>query len=211
MENIIRVTRKEKITSIRVTERTKKELEIFGITGDSHEEIIKKLIKLAKSTLTDSETKIIKNNNLIGTKYGRISRTFNIETEQDKYSIVCTFNDLSLMNLILENRNLQELVTKEWELDLEIVNISMDAGKYTNQKKIITWNDPKIIYENDRQEHNLLYLIAIKQVLEEMFDIRIYEITTQEDFFNLEKWRSVFLRNKLSMDSFYRDIQRKIK
>ena len=212
MENIIKVTRKEKITSIRVSESTKRELEGFGNSGNSHEEILKKLIKLAKSAFTDSETKLIKNRNIIGTKYGKLSRTFNIETEQDKYSIVCKFNDLSLMNLMLENKNLQDNFTKEWEIDLEIVNISIkNATKYGGKKETVTWRSPNILYKNDRHEYLLLYLVAVKQVLEEMFSIKIYEITTQDDYFNIEKWRSAFVRNKLSMESFYRDIQRKIR
>ena len=64
---------------------------------------------------------------------------------------------------------------------------------------------------NDRQEYFLLYLVAVKQVLEEVFSIKIYEIATQDDYFNIEKWKSAFIRNKLSMESFYKDIQNKIK
>jgi hypothetical protein len=211
MENTIKVTLKEKITSIRASERTKRELETFGSSGDSHEEIIKKLIKLAKSAHTDSQTKLTKNGNIVGTKYGKLNRTFDIETEKDKYSIVCTFNDVSLMNLLLENKNLQERFTKEWELDLEIVNIRMNAENHADKRKIINWADPKILYENDKKEYTLLYLVAIKQVLEEMFSIKIYEMATQDDYFNVEKWKSVFIRNRLSMESFYKDIQRKLR
>jgi len=209
MENIIKVTRKEKITSIRVSESTKRELESFGNSGNSHEEILKKLIKLAKSTFGDSETKLIKNKNVIGTKYGKLNRTFNIETEQDRYSIICRFNDLSLMNLML-NKNLQDNFTKEWEIDLELININMSDKKYSGKGKT-TWRDPKFMYRDNRREYLLLYLIAVKQVLEEMFSIKIYEITTLDDYFNLEKWRSAFNRNKLSMESFYSDIQRKMR
>ena len=196
MENIIKITQKKKITSIRISESTKRELESFGNSGNSHEEIIKKLIRLANST----ETKLIKDKNIIGTKYGRLNKTFNIETEQNKYSIVCKFNDLSLMNL-LKNKEL----TKEWEMDLEIVNI----GIYS--KKQITWKDPDILYKKDKHEYLLLYLVAVKQVLEEVFSIKIYEINIQNDYFDIDKWRSTFLRNKLSMESFYKDIQKKIK
>ena len=53
MENIIRVTSREKITSIRVTESTKRELESLGQSGETHEEIIKKLIKFAKSAFAE--------------------------------------------------------------------------------------------------------------------------------------------------------------
>ncbi|MBL7147989.1 MAG: hypothetical protein ISS82_04145 [Nanoarchaeota archaeon] len=211
MENIIKVTKKEKITSIRVSESTKRELEGFGNSGNTHEEILKKLIKLAKSAFTDSETKLLKKGNIIGTKYGKLSRTFNIETEQNKYSIVCKFNDLSLMNLMLENKNLKENFSKEWEIDLEIINISVDSQKYNNKQKTVTWKSPNILYEKDKHEYLLLYLIAVKQVLEEMFSIKIYEITTQDDYFNIEKWKSAFIRNKLSMESFYGDVQRKMR
>ena len=115
---------------MRVSESTKRELESFGNSGDSHENIIKKLIKLAKNT----ETKLIRNKNIIGTKYGKSNKTFNIETEKHKHFVVCKFNDLSLMNL-LRNKNLQESFTREWEIDLEIVNV-----KY---KKI--WENPNIL------------------------------------------------------------------
>lgn len=211
MEKTIKVTQKEKITSIRVSESTKRELENFGNSGNTHEEILKKLIKLAKSTFTDSETKLIKDQNVIGTKYGKLSRTFNIETEQDKYSIVCRFNDLSLMNLMLENKNLQGTFSKEWELDLEIVNIGVGAEKYADNRKTITWGSPDTLYGKDKHEFLLLYLVAVKQVLEEMFSIKMYEIVTQDDYFDIEKWRSAFVRNKLSMESFYGDIQEKIR
>lgn len=207
MENIIKVTKKEKITSIRVSESTKRELEGFGNSGNSHEEILKKLIKLAKSAFTDSETKLIKKGNIIGTKYGKLNKTFNIETEKNKYSIVCKFNDLSLMNLMLENKNLKENLSKEWEIDLEIINIHIQ----NKEQKTVTWKSPNILYEKDKHEYLLLYFIAVKQVLEEMFSIKIYEITTQDDYFNTEKWKSAFIRNKLSMESFYGDIQKKIK
>ncbi len=216
MKNIIRVTRNEKITSIRVTESTKRELESFGNTGNTHEQIIKKLMKLAKSANSGysgySGTKLIKKGNIIGTKYDKLIRTFNIETEADKYSIVCKFNDLSLMNLMRENKDLQADFSKEWEIDLEIVNISMnDAKKYGGNEETVTWRSPDILYQNDRQEYLLLYLVAVKQVLEEMFSIKMYEITTQDDYFNAERWRSAYARNKLSMESFYRDIQEKMK
>ena len=93
MEEIIKVSRQEKITSLRVSERTKRELESFGTSGDSHEAILKKLIKIARST--ESKTRVIKNKNMIGTEYDRSSKIFNIETEKDKYSVVCTYNDIS--------------------------------------------------------------------------------------------------------------------
>lgn len=202
MNNIIKVIKKEKITSIRVTERTKKELESFGNSGDSHEETLKKLIKLARNIFMDTDTEIIKNKNIIGTKYAKLSQTLHIETEKGKYSIVCKYNDLSLMNLISKNKKLQNNLSKEWEIDLEIVNISI------NEKK---WSNPDLFYDKDKEEYLLLYFIAIKQILEEIFSITLFEITTLTDYFNINKWKSTYIRNGLSMDSFYQEIQRKIR
>ena len=65
--------------------------------------------------------------------------------------------------------------------------------------------------KRDKHEYLLIYLVIIKQILEEVFSIKIYEINTEDDYFDEDKWRSSFMRNKLSMESFYRDIQRKLK
>ena len=210
MENIIRVTSREKITTIRVSESTKRELENFGQSGDTHEGIIIKLMRFAKNAFTESDTKLIKNKNAIGTKYGRLTKTFEIETDKGKYSIVCTYNDLSPMALISANKNLQGNLTKEWELDLEIVNIGMNAEPDTGKDKITDWKSPQILRQNDRQEFLLLYLVAVKQVLEYIFGIRIYEMTTRKDYFDTEKWRNAYIRNNISMESFYHDIQKKM-
>ena len=219
MENIIRVTSREKITTIRVSESTKRELENFGQSGDTHEGIIIKLMRFAKNAFTESDTKLIKNKNAIGTKYGRLTKTFEIETDKGKYSIVCTYNDLSPMALISANKNLQGNLTKEWELDLELVNIGIskrEEGNFTsNYTKTLnslnlSWSPPNILYTNDKEEFLLLYLVAVKQVLEYIFGIRIYEMTTRKDYFDTEKWRNAYIRNNISMESFYHDIQKKM-
>ena len=220
MTTIIRVTSREKITTIRVTESTKRELESLGQSGETHEEIIKKLIKFAKSAFSESDTKIIKDKNVIGTKYGRLTKTFEIETDKGIYSIVCSYNDLSPMALISSNKNLQGNLTKEWELDLEIVNIGIskrEEGNFTsNYTKTLnslnlSWSPPNILYTNDKEEFLLLYLVAVKQVLEYIFGIRIYEMTTRKDYFDTEKWRNAYIRNNISMESFYHDIQKKMR
>ena len=207
MAIVIRVTSREKITTIRITERTKRELESLGQSGETHEEIIQKLIKFARSAFADSETKIIKNKNVIGTKYGRLTKTFEIETDKAKYSIVCSYNDLSPLALISSNKNLQDNLAKEWELGLEIINLGISL----KDKPKITWSSPKMLQEHDRDEFLLLYFIAVKGVLEYIFGIRIYEMAIREDYFNIEKWRNAYNRNNLSMESFYHDIQKKLR
>ena len=66
------------------------------------------------------------------------------------------------------------------------------------------------MYTNDKEEFLLLYLVAVKQVLEYIFGIRIYEMTTRKDYFDTEKWRNAYIRNNISMESFYHDIQKKM-
>ncbi len=203
MADTIKVTSKEKITSIRVSESTKKQLESLGTSAASHEDILKQLINLAKSM--ESETKIIMNKNILGTRYAKLTRTLNIELDKNKYSIVCTYNDISLMALVSTNKNLQGDFPKEWEIDMEIVNI----GIY--EKNVLHWKDPKSLYDKNKKEFLLLYLIAAKQILEERFAVKIYEILTEGDYFNAEKWKAAYLRNKLSLESFYKDIEKRIK
>ena len=210
MTTIIRVTSREKITTIRVTESTKRELESLGQSGETHEEIIKKLIKFAKSAFSESDTKIIKDKNVIGTKYGRLTKTFEIETDKGIYSIVCSYNDLSPMALISSNKNLQENLAKEWELNLELINLGVSLKNQADRGRI-TWSSPNMLQEHDRDEFLLLYLVAVKGVLEYIFGIKIYEMITREDYYNIEKWRNAYNRNNLSMESFYHDIQKKMR
>ena len=168
-------------------------------------------MRFAKNAFTQSDTKLIKNKNIIGTKYGRLTKTFEIETDKGKYSIVCTYNDLSPMALISGNKNLQGNLTKEWELDLELVNIGTSPKNSTDKNEAITWRPPQIFYNDERQEFLLLYLVVVKKILEDMFGIKIYEMITGDDYFDTEKWRNAYIRNNLSMESFYHDIQKKMR
>src|SRR3989338_8959841 len=184
----IKITSAEKITTIRLSESTKRELESFGHAGQTQEEIIKGIMRLLKNS--KSETKIVEKNNVIGTKYARLSRTFQIEIDHHKYALVCTFNDLGLM----------PFRKTEWEIDLEIVNVSQDNDhKWRNLNPL----DPKT--------SQLLYFITIKQILEENFNLKIYELTQVDDFLNYDKWKQVYLTNKLSLESLESDIERRLR
>lgn len=184
----IKITSQEKITTIRLRESAKRELESIGHAGQTHEEILLGIIRLLKNS--KSETKIVEKGNITGTKYARQNRTFQVEIDHEKYAIVCTFNDLGLM----------PFRKSEWEIDLEIVNVSPP-----NDDK---WKSLDTVKPRTAQ---LLYFVAIKQVLEESFNIKIYELSTAEDFFSYDKWKSVYISNKLSMESFQSDIERKLR
>lgn len=218
MENTIRITSREKITTIRVSESTKRELESVGQSGETQEDTLKRLIKFAKNAFKESDTKVTQDNNIIGTKYGKLTRTFDIETDKKKYSVVCTFNDLSPM--ALAGHRLNSGKYDEWELDLELVNIGISkrgegnsVSDYTKTLNFrnLSWSSPNILYTNDKEEFLLLYLVAVKEILEGIFGIRIYDIVTAKDYYDIEKWRNTYLTYHLSMESFYRDIQDKIK
>ena len=88
----------------------------------------------------------------------------------------------------------------EWEIDLEIVNVSQDNDhKWRNLNTL----DPKTA--------QLLYFITIKQILEENFNLKIYELTQVDDFLNYDKWKQVYLTNKLSLESLESDIERRLR
>ncbi|MBS3165803.1 hypothetical protein J4444_01650 [Candidatus Woesearchaeota archaeon] len=184
----IKITSQEKITTIRLRESAKKELESMGHVGQTHEEILLGIIRLLKNS--KSETKIIEKGNMTGTKYARQSKTFQVEIDHEKYAIVCAFNDLGPM----------PFRKTEWEIDLEIVNVS---PPHDNK-----WRALDTINTKTAQ---LLYFVAIKQVLEESFNLKIYELSTTEDFLSYDKWKSVYSSNKLSMESFQSDIERNLR
>lgn len=184
----IKITSQEKITTLRLSESTKRELESLGHAGQTHEEILQSIMHLLKNS--KSETEIVEKNNIIGTKYARLSRTFPVEIDQKKYAVVCTFNDLGLM----------PFRKSEWEIDLEIVNIRLN-----NEKK---W---KTIDALNPKTAQLLYFIALKQILEESFNVKMYELFQTDDFFNYDKWKNSYRANKLSMESFQNDVERRLR
>lgn len=211
MTAVIKVTSEDKISSVRVRESTKRLLESFIQNGETHEETLVRVLGLLKNVLSESSTKLIKQKNVLGTKYGRLSKAFDIDIDNERFTIVCIFNDLTPLNIISYNKDLQEHFTKEWEIDLEIVNISTDAHEYTEKKGMVSWKDPKTFRENNKKDYLLLYLIAVKQVLEFMFGKKINEIINSEDFFDIYKWKEAYKRNNLSMESYYHDIEEKLK
>lgn len=86
----------------------------------------------------------------------------------------------------------------EWELNLEIVNINSGHG----------WTNP---VNSRNEESKLLYLICIKQILEETFDIELYQVVNKEDYFSIEKWSEAYTKYNLSQDSLRSDITVKIR
>ena len=190
MKPTIKITSTEKITTIRLSESTKRELESFGHAGQTHEEILLGALKLLKNLKLPSETRVTASGGVIGTKYSRLSQTLNIEIDLEKYSLVCTFNDISFIPFTKST---------EWELDLQLVNLKQSTTP---------WKDPRNLNPKTRR---LLYFIAFKQILEEGFNIKIYEILTLDDYFNYDKWKTVYTIHQLSMESFRIDVEEKLK
>jgi hypothetical protein len=204
----IKVRSKEVRTSISVSPTTKLELEQFGIGGETHNEILKKVLKLVRNTISHSDTQIKGNNKLLGTRYGQLHKTFEIETERGQYSVVCTYNDLSFLPLILKTQPIEDLYSNEWEFNLEIVNIKVKKHQSRIEKN--EWMSPNVFSNEDHQEFKLLYLIILKSLIQETFGIVLFEIETIPDYFNYEKWRYAYKRNKLSLQSLDRDLERKL-
>ncbi|MBU2561221.1 MAG: hypothetical protein KKD17_02905 [Nanoarchaeota archaeon] len=196
-----------KITSLRVTQKTKKMLEALAIKKETHEDIILRLIKMAKNLSDENGSKLIERGNVTGTKYERIHRTFKIKTEKANYSVVCTYNDLILLSMLRANKRLKGYISNrnkefDWEVDLEIVNVRIEEGK---------WEEPINLKSKDRKEYLLIYLVVLKDILEETFDINIYEITALNDYFERDKWERAYKENNLSLESFHSDVQKKLR
>jgi hypothetical protein len=196
------ISQENKITTIRVSERTKNLLDSVAIRKETHEGIILRLIKMAQSMADSSGTEIIRKNNISGVKYERPHKTITIQTEKHKYEVVCVYNDLSIYNLWRHNKRVAQKISEEpeqeWELDLEIVNIRKDSGK---------WG----LKIQDKTELLALYLASARNILEQIFDIKMYELVTEKDYFNIDLWRTAYKRNNLSEESYYKDIEKKIK
>jgi hypothetical protein len=195
-----------RITSLRVTQKTKKMLEALAIKKETHEDIILRLIKMANNLTEENGSKLIEKGNITGTKYERVHRTFKIKTEKGKYSVVCNYNDLILLSMLRANKRLKGYLSEktnnlEWEVDLEIANIKKDDGE---------WEKPEKILNKDKTEYLLLYLVALKDILEETFDINIYEIVNFNDYFDLDRWEKTYKENNLSTESLDTDVRKKL-
>jgi len=197
--NKIIVHIKNNATSLRISQRTKRMLESLAKGKETHEEIIQRLIKLASTLESSGGTSILTRGNVTGTKYGRLHSSFTMQANEKEYVIVCTYNDLSSIALMRTQR-LKESVglALDWELDLEIANVKI--GK--------EWLSPSRLSEKEKK---LLYLACVKQVLEETFDINLYELTAEEDYLSTIKWTDAYDRNNLSKDSLRVDILQRIK
>lgn len=206
-DNTIKISGKEKITTIRLKEKTKKMLEALGQGKETHEEILLRLIKLTNQLNSQTGTEIVQRGRVTGTKYDRSNRIFIIEHRHHTYSVVCTYNDLTIMNMLRQSGRIRKYIAhdrepSQWEVDLEIVNIKKNKGG---------WQSPKSFEHQHPREFMIFYLACLKQVLEESFDITLYEIDTEEDLFNLSKWDKAYGRTNLSRESFYTDVQEKLK
>lgn len=193
----IKINETNKITSIRIREKTKKMLEAVAKGKETHEDIIQRLIKLSNDLDNLNGTKIVEKGNTVGTKYEQKNKTINIEIKDKKYCVVCVYNDLSIIKIMQKNQ-IQNLRSNnhivEWELDLEIVNINKGRG----------WIKPSTL---NTDEIRLIYLACVKQILQETFDIKLYELETEKDYLDIDKWTDVYNRNNLSRDSLNSDIK----
>ncbi|HJX06305.1 MAG TPA: hypothetical protein VJ461_06360 [Candidatus Nanoarchaeia archaeon] len=207
---IITVQTKEKYTTLRLSERTKKMLEAQGKGKETHEQILLRLIKISENLSSEQGSQIMQKGNVIGTKYERLNKTFGLSIDDKKYLVVCTYNDLSIMATI-RNKKFQQVKIVgspnhmpidvkniDWEIDLEIVNVNKGNG----------WVKPTTL---SFEERNLLYFICLKQVLEETFDIKLYQLSNIEDYTNIDTWNEIYSKHGLSRDSLRSDIKEKIK
>lgn len=199
MSTIISIANKERPTSIRLREQTKRMLDSVAIGKETHDEIVRRLIKTVNQMSSDGGTQIIEQGRISATNYARTHSDFTINFEKDTYEVVCTYNDLTIINMIRKNSFLKSNYHNKippWELNLKIVNIKKNDNGWKDPQK----ENPNIL--------KTLYFACLKQILEDLFDIIIYEINTEEDLTNIDKWEDIYKRNNLSEESLDADIHR---
>ena len=174
---MINVNSNEKSSTIRLKQKTKDMLEELAKGKETHEEIVLRLIKLSNTLNSENKTSIKQRDNIIGTKYERVHKTININLNGQEYLVVCTYNDLSLIAL-MQNKSLKEFSQNkqlDWRLDLEIVNINDGSG----------WKEPKTV---DLKQVNSIYFVCVKTILEDVFDIKLYQFSKLLDYFEIDNW-----------------------
>ena len=189
MSKII-VKSNDKSTTIRLKEKTKKMLEAVSKGKETHEEIILRLINMSEKLSNDNTTEIVQKGNMIGTRYETLNKTFEIYLDKQKYQVVCKYNDLSPISLMKKP-------LLDWEIDLEIVNVNKGKG----------WVAPTNL---TKQEFDKIYFICLKQVLEQTFDITLYQLSTLDDYLDINKWIEAYKKYNLSKDSLNQDIKAKL-
>ena len=199
--SIIIINSNEKYTTIRLSERTKMRLESLGKGKETHEKIILRLIKIAEDEQSTQTTEIVNSANVSKTKYYPLEKTLDIEIDSRRYSVVCKYNDLSTIVALLRNGRFQDNtnLSSNWEISLELVNIR--EGKNG-------WEAPQNLQRNKKEDYLLLYFAALKQIIEEIFNITIFEIMNREDYLQENKWRMAYNRYGLSSESLHNDVER---
>jgi len=203
MSETINIPMAEKITTIRVTERTKSILESFSRNKETHEETLLRLMRIAESYSQEESTQVIRDGNVEGVNYSRLHKTINISTSKGDYDIVFTYNDISMLSP-KNTEPLKKFMANhrgnfEWEFSIDIVNIS--KGK--------KWADPKKF--KDKNEYLLIYFACLKNIIEDTFSVKLYEITTEEDYTSQSKWEEAYKRCSLSRESLERDVKKILK
>jgi hypothetical protein len=88
-----------------------------------------------------------------------------------------------------------------WVIDLQIVNIKKNKEQ---------WQNPDLYNHKFSKEYRLFYFVCLQRLLEETFNINLYELSTEDDLFDVVKWDNAYKRNNLSRESFYSDVEKKL-
>ncbi len=189
----------EKSSTIRLKQKTKNLLNSLAKGKETHEEIILRLIKIMSYLNAENSTVLLAKNNLIGTKYSRLHKTIDVDLNGQKYSVVCTFNDLSIFVLMRFNalKNFATKLPLVWRLDLEIVNVKQGSS----------WIKPSNL---DQELLRNIYFLTLKYLLEFIFDVDFYNFSSLTDYLNVDNWIDAYTKYNLSLDSLQADIRRKL-
>ncbi|MFH1132855.1 MAG: hypothetical protein V1735_00015 [Nanoarchaeota archaeon] len=195
----------DKSTTVRLNESTRQLLASVAVGQESFNDTIRRLVSTYKN-LNETGPQIVKKNNVVGTAYERMRRTFTPYGHFD-YDVTCSFNDVRAISAFRLNKSLYEALntnvrgSTEWTLDLEILEIK----KIDSQK--VEHDNQKI----DERFKTLVYFIILERIFKEILQIPTYGFITEKDFLSWDKWKEFYTSNNLSEESFSKDVEKKLR
>ena len=195
----------KKETTIRLKLPTKRLLDEVAFGGETYDETIRRLAGIVRN-LSGGSPHLVKKGNVLGMNYERLQRTFDIPLGES-YEVVCSFNDLRALTAALQKGSRSSPAPSasesrsEWEIDLELLNVR------TSDRE--PWRSPQRFL--DSRTLALIYFVALRKIFEEVLFLPVYEFSFEHDYFSLDKWQEFYTKNGLSQESFYQDVEKRLR
>jgi hypothetical protein len=201
------VETEDKSTTIRLNETTKQMLASVAVGQESFNDTVWRLV-LTYKNLNEIGPQIIKKDNVVGTSFVRIRRTFErVFTSYGYFDVVVSLNDIRSISTLRFNKAIYQVLhdnvkgSTEWFLDLDILNVKKSMLQPFEQ------NSQKI----DENFKKFLYFVILEKIFKEILQIPIYGFSTEKDLLSWDKWNDFYTLNNLPKESFEKDVEKKLR